>query len=150
MASTTPYKDELIRIAAIMGLPDDVEPTDVAEAVAEIMATVKAGAQALGVEPFNPEAFGTALTKTVNDAGLLAGVDRMRAHERTRAEQFRDGLEDAATAMEKARDDLREKAGADLVAAHAIITRIAGDLNGAAQAADTALEEPTPPASLDD
>lgn len=38
MASTTPYKDELIRIAALMGLPDDTDPTTVAEAVATLQA----------------------------------------------------------------------------------------------------------------
>ena len=31
--STTPYKDELIRIAALLGLPDDTDPTEVAQAV---------------------------------------------------------------------------------------------------------------------
>lgn len=125
MTSTTPYKDELIRIATLLGLPDDVDPTDVAEAVAALKTTA------------------------TDTAATLTGVQRMVDFQTKRAEGFREGLEDAATAMEKARDDLREKAGADLIGARATITRIAGDLNGAAAAADTALEEPTPPADLD-
>ncbi len=33
MASSTLYKDELIRVALLVGLPDDTEPTTVADAV---------------------------------------------------------------------------------------------------------------------
>lgn len=119
--SRTPFKDELIRIAAVLGLPDDVEPTAVAEAV-----------QAL-----KREAGATADT--------LSGVQRMLTFQTERADGFKLGLEDAATAMEKARDDLRMKEGADLIAARSTIIRIAGDLNQAAALADTALEEPIPP-----
>lgn len=119
--SRTPFKDELIRIATVLGLPDDVEPTAVAEAVAAL----------------KREAGGTADT--------LSGVQRMLAFQTERANDFKLGLEDAATAMEKARDDLRMKEGADLIALRATVVRIASDLNQAAGAADTALEEPTPP-----
>lgn len=126
MTSTTPYKDELIRIATLLGLPDDVEPTDVAEAVAALKESA------------------------ATTAATLTGVQRMVTFQTNRAEQFREGLEDAVSLMEKSRDDLRAKAGADLIPARAIITRIAGDLNGGAAAGDTALEEPTPPADDED
>lgn len=121
MTSNTPYKDELIRIATLLGLPDDVEPTAVAEAVAAL----KTGAD--------------------TTAATLTGVQRMVTFQTKRADQFRIGLEDAVSLMEKSRDDLRAKAGADLIPARAIIARIAGDLNTGAAEGDTALEEPTPP-----
>lgn len=39
--SRTVYKDELIRVASLIGLPDDVEPTRVADLVAARLATVE-------------------------------------------------------------------------------------------------------------
>lgn len=147
MTSTTPYKDELIRIATLLGLPDDVDPSSVAEEVqSRLKSPLAAIAALVGVDGKDPDAVVKAVETTVNNAGLLEGVEAMRAHERARAEQFRFGLEDAATVMEKSRDDLRAVTGAQLLQLRATVQRLAGDLNGAAAAADTALEEPTPPA----
>jgi len=39
--SKTPFKDELVRIGALMGLPDDAEPTQVAEAVTARLADLE-------------------------------------------------------------------------------------------------------------
>lgn len=128
MASTTPYKDELIRIATILGLPDDVDPTQVAEAV-----------QAL------KDNCATETQGRLQAEANTAAVERMREFQRERGDDFRLALEDAATAMEKARDDLRLKAGAELVACRATMVRVADDLNLAAGVADTAAEEPAPP-----
>lgn len=121
MTSTTPYKDELIRIATLLDLPDDTDPTAVAEAVRMLKADC------------------------ASTHATLSGVQRMVDFQTKRAEGFRIGLEDAVSLMEKSRDDLRAKAGADLIPARAIIARIAGDLNTGAAEGDTALEEPTPP-----
>lgn len=126
--STTPYKDELIRIATILGLPDDTEPTAVAEAV-----------QAL------KDSAATETQGRLQAEANVKAVERMRAFQHERGDDFRLALEDAATAMEKARDDLRAKEGAELVACRATMVRVAADLNQAAQAADTASEEPAPP-----
>lgn len=120
--SNTPYKDELIRVATIMGLPDDTAPTAIAEAVQAL----KADADATTSEK--------------------AATQRMADHHQKRADQFGHGLEEASAAMEKARDDLRDRsASSDVLALRAIAVRVAGDLNIAAQAADVALEEPAPP-----
>lgn len=115
-----------------MGLPDDVEPTGVSEAVAAL----KAEYDARGVQ----------LTDALN-----AGERTQRLHDfqRERGDDFRAALEDAASAMEKARDDLRLKAGGDLVSCRATMVRVADDLNLAAQAADDGATEPDAPADMD-
>lgn len=120
--SNTPYKDELIRCATILGLPDDTDPTAVAEAVEALKAT--------------------------HDAAVSAkdGVQRMVDYQQKRGDQFGHGLDEASAALERARDDLRAKADtADTLGLRATVVRVANDLNIAAQAADVAGQEPAPP-----
>lgn len=124
--TNTPYKDELIRIATLMGLPDEVEPTAVADAVRALK------------------------TDRDNLAATLTGTEAMRDFQKERGDAFREGLEDATQAIEKARDDLRGVTGAQLLQLRATATRLAGDLNIAAAKAETDLEEPEPPGDVED
>jgi predicted phage gp36 major capsid-like protein len=126
MTSTTPYKDELIRVAAILGLPDDTDLSLIGEAVAALKAEAEQSAKA------------------------ARNTLRLHDFQRDRGDAFREALEDAATAMEKARDDLRLKAGSDLVGARATMVRVADDLNLAAQAADDHAAEPVAPDDAED
>lgn len=151
MASTTPYKDELIRIATLLGLPDDVDPTTVADAVQERLKGPLAQIAAMtGVSGAEPETVVKAVETAVNNAGLLRGVDAMRAHERSRADKFREGLEDAADVIERAQADLRGITGAQLLQSRATAQRLVGDLGLAHAAAETALEEPPAPPEVEE
>lgn len=115
--------EALKAIAGSLALDDDA-PEAVVSGVADLAARYEASKSA---------------------AATLTGVEAMVKFQTDRADQFREGLEDAASAMERARDDLRGVTGAQLLQLRATATRLAGDLNSAASAADTALEEPAPP-----
>lgn len=126
MTSTTPYKDELIRVATILGLPDDADPTDVAEHVRKLAADL------------------------ASERALRQGVEAMRDYQQRRADKFREGLEDAADVIERAQADLRGITGAQLLQSRATAQRLVGDLGLAHAAAETALEEPPEPPEVEE
>lgn len=97
--SNTPYKDELIRIIAAMGLPDDTDPVTIADLLAPRLA--EAGAAGRRVEA---------------ETTIRQTAERDRERYRTGLAAARDRLEAMATAMrtKAARPGLGSQAYADL------------------------------------
>lgn len=94
--TSTPYKDELIRVALLLGLPDDVDPTTVAGALEARLAELGDAVEDLAVERRRVEAEQTIRQTAERDRN-----------------QYRDGLEASAVALERLGSELtvrRERA----------------------------------------
>lgn len=115
--TSTPYKDELIRVALLLGIPDDVELTTVADALAVRLEEADATARRAEAE------------LSIRHA---AEADRNR---------YRDGLAAATGALVRVSTALtRRRERANSAQAFADMTEVGNMAQQAANAADDVLE----------
>lgn len=77
--STTPYKDELIRIAALLGLPDETDPTEVAQAVQAALDKARTDSAALEQAERRVEAEQTIRLQNERDRNTYRDATRQAA-----------------------------------------------------------------------
>lgn len=112
-ASTTPYKDELIRVGVILGLADDADPTSVSEAVQALKETADDGERRTNAErniretaentrnAYRDQLTAAALALDEEATGLR------QARERARGAQAYADMSASVERLERLRDQIR-------------------------------------------
>lgn len=90
--TSTPYKDELIRVAHLLGLADDVDPTAVANALEDRLTELGVAAEDVEVER----------RRAAAELNIRTTAERDR-------NQYREGLEVAAGALERLGAELTQR-----------------------------------------